>query len=444
MKKLYNTLFLNNRFFYSLTAIALLFVVGFFAPIFFEISKVFLFILSTLTIIDVIILYKTKDAIIVERFLPERLSNGDENKISLELSNRFPFVAHLSLIEELPYQFQKRDFFFNQVLQKNEVKTIHYNLTPKQRGVYLFGHVNVYANSGLKLATKKFVLGTEKKLKCYPSFLKLREFNIKAFSNTTTSYGTKKVRRIGHSLEFEQIKEYVSGDDIRTLNWKATAKRNQLMVNQYIEEKSQSVYTIIDKGRAMQMQFNGLSLLDYAVNATLAISNIILKKQDKAGMLSFSTKLEDLVVAERRHSQISLISEALHNIKTDFSESDFSTLYSVVKRKITQRSLLILFTNFETIDGLNRQLPYLRALAKNHLVLVVFFKNTELEVLTNAKAENIQEVYDSIIAEKFMYEKKHIVNELKKYGIQSVLTKPENLTGDSINKYLQLKSRGIF
>ncbi|MFT6700081.1 MAG: hypothetical protein ACJAVD_001591, partial [Porticoccaceae bacterium] len=153
---------------------------------------------------------------------------------------------------------------------------------------------------------------------------------------------------------------------------------------------------------------------------------------------------EDWVVAERRNSQMSLISEALHNIKTNFSESDFSTLYSVVKRKITHRSLLILFTNFETIDGLNRQLPYLRALAKNHLVLVVFFKNTALDTLTNAKAENIQEVYDSIIAQKFMYEKKRIVNELKKYGIQSVLTKPEDLTGDTINKYLELKSRGFF
>jgi uncharacterized protein (DUF58 family) len=419
-------------------------VVGFFAPLFFEISKVLLFMLSILTIVDIFILYKTKNAIEVERFLPERLSNGDENKISLNLKNQYPFVAHLSLIEELPYQFQKRDFFFNQQLQKNEEKSIHYNLKPTERGVYLFGNVNVYASSPLQLATKKYVLGEEKELKCYPSFLKLREFNIKAFNNATVSYGSKKVRRIGNSLEFEQIKEYVSGDDIRTLNWKSTAKRNQLMVNQYAEEKSQSVYAVIDKGRAMQMHFNELSLLDYAVNATLAISNIILRKQDKAGMLSFSTKLEDWVVAERRNSQMSLISEALHNIKTNFSESDFSTLYSVVKRKITHRSLLILFTNFETIDGLNRQLPYLRALAKNHLVLVVFFKNTALDTLTNAKAENIQEVYDSIIAQKFMYEKKRIVNELKKYGIQSVLTKPEDLTGDTINKYLELKSRGFF
>ena len=444
MKHFYNTLFLNTRFFYFLGGIAILFVVGFFIPVFFDISKVLLFILVVLAIVDIFILYNTKNAITVNRYLPERLSNGDVNKISMQLKNLYGFSAHVSIIEEIPYQFQKRDFIFKLILSNKEEKTIHYNLTPTERGVYLFGNVNIYACSPLQLATKKHILGEEKEIKCYPSFLKLREFDFKAFTNDSVSYGTKKVRRIGHSLEFEQIKEYVSGDDIRSLNWKATAKRNQLMINQYVEEKSQPVYSIIDKGRAMQMHFNNLSLLDYAINATLAISNDILRKQDKAGMLSFSTKLEDWVVAEKRNSQMSLISEALHNIKTDFSESDFSTLYAVIKRKITHRSLLILYTNFETMDGLNRQLSYLRALAKNHLVLVVFFENTELEELTTSKKEDTLGVYDSIIAEKFMYEKKSIVKELKKYGIQSVLTKPENLTGDTINKYLELKSRGLF
>src|SRR5690606_26895432 len=132
--------------------------------------------------------------------------------------------SYLSLIEELPFQFQKRDFFFNLKLRPHEDKTLHYNLKPTQRGLYDFGHINVYASTPLRLATKKYVLGEAKELKCYPSFLKIREFNFKAFTNATLSYGTKKIRRIGHSLEFEQIKEYVSGDDIRTLNWKATAK----------------------------------------------------------------------------------------------------------------------------------------------------------------------------------------------------------------------------
>ena len=413
-------------------------------PFMLTIGKVSLLVVSFLLFTDCFLLYAIKKGVTVSRTLPEKLSNGDKNKITLSFSSYYKFQTHVSVIEELPYQFQKRDFIFKIKLSQLSEKTIHYDLTPTERGVYDFGKINTYVSSPLQLATRKYDLGKEKQLICYPSFLRIQDFDIKTINSNTLSYGTKKVRRIGHSLEFEQIKEYVTGDDIRTLNWKATAKRNQLMVNQYVEEKSQAVYSIIDKGRTMQLHFNNITLLDYAINATLAVSNAILRKQDKAGMLSFSKNMEDLVVAESRFSQMRLISETLYNIKTDFSESDFSSLYAVVKRKITHRSLLILYTNFETMDNLKRQLPYLRALSKMHLVLVVFFKNTDLDQLIQKDSEDILSVYDSIIAEKFRFEKKQIVKELRRYGIQSVLTDPKNLTGDTINKYLELKSRGMF
>ena len=215
------------------------------------------------------------------------------------------------------------------------------------------------------------------------------------------------------------------------------------MVNQFQDEKSQSVYMVIDKGRLMKMPFNRLSLLDYAINATLVLSNVILKKQDKAGVFSFSKKVENRVVAEKRSSQMQLILENLYNIKTDFFESDFSRLYVDIKKNLNQRSLVILYTNFETVDGLHRQLSYLKAISKSHLLVVVFFNNTELQNLILKKAENVQEIYDKVIAEKFAFEKRLIVNELKKYGIYSVLTDPENLTLDTINKYLEIKARGI-
>jgi uncharacterized protein (DUF58 family) len=118
-------------------------------------------------------------------------------------------------------------------------------------------------------------------------------------------------------------------------------------------------------------------------------------------------------------------------------------LYADIKRNITQRSLLLLYTNFETLDSLNRQLPYLKGLAKSHLLVVIFFKNTELNELINNKAKTIQDAYDKVIAEKFAFEKRLIVNELKKYGIYSILTTPENLTVDTINKYLEIKARGL-
>lgn len=121
----------------------------------------------------------------------------------------------------------------------------------------------------------------------YPSYIQLRKYDLMAFSNNLFQYGVKKIRRIGHTMEFEQIKEYVPGDDIRTLNWKATAKKNALMVNQFQDEKSQSIYMAIDKGRVMKMPFNGLSLLDYAINATLVLSNVILKNKTKLECLLF-------------------------------------------------------------------------------------------------------------------------------------------------------------
>ena len=277
----------------------------------------------------------------------------------------------------------------------------------------------------------------------YPSFIHLRKYELMAMQNEFLLGGIKKIRKIGHTMEFEQIREYVTGDDIRSINWKATGKRNQLMVNQFQDEKAQRVFMLIDKGRTMQMPFNGLSLLDYSINAAMALSHIILKKSDRAGMMTFSKKTENKVVAENKSGQLRKISEALYNVKTNFYETDFSRLYQDLKFSITQRSLLLLFTNFETLDAVNRQMKYLRGIAKNHVLVVVFFKNSELQQLMHNNPENMQEIYDEIIAEKFEFEKKLIIQELRKYGIYSIYTTPENLNIEVINKYLEIKARGI-
>lgn len=393
--------------------------------------------------IDLMLLFFTKKGIEATRITAEKLSNGDENAINISIKNFYAFPVSAKIIDEIPFQFQVRNFSINRKIKAVSQDEISYYLRPTERGEYYFGNLNVYISSPLCLSARRFSFDKNKMVPVYPSYIQLRKYDLMAFSNQLFQYGFKKIRRIGHTMEFEQIKEYIPGDDIRTLNWKATAKKNSLMVNQFQDEKSQSVYMVIDKGRLMKMPFNQMSLLDYAINATLVLSNVILKKHDKAGMFTFSKKVENRVVAEKRSSQMQLILEHLYNIKTDFFESDFSRLYVDFKKNINHRSLVILYTNFETLDGLHRQLPYLKALAKSHLLVVVFFNNTELVDLMQKKADNIQEIYDKVIAEKFAFEKRLIVNELKKYGIHSVLTDPENLTLDTINKYLEIKARGI-
>jgi uncharacterized protein (DUF58 family) len=420
-----------------------LFVCAFIFPFLYNAVWYLLLILVLFLILDIFILFIAKNGIEAKRTTAEKLSNGDENPIAIWIQNNYTFPINAKVIDEIPFQFQIRNFEIKRKLKTNSQDNFNYNLRPTERGEYFFGTLNIYASSPLLLVSRRYRFAQNAMVPTYPSYIQLRKYDLIAFSNNLFQYGVKKIRRIGHSMEFEQIKEYVQGDDIRTLNWKATAKKNSLMVNQFQDEKSQSVYMVIDKGRVMQMPFNGLSLLDYAINATLVLSNVILKKQDKAGMFAFSKKVENRVFAEKRSSQMQKVLENLYAIKTDFFESDYSRLYVDVKKNITQRSLLILYTNFETMDGLRRQLPYLKGIAKNHLLVVVFFQNTELNQLINKKTETIHEVYDKVIAEKFNFEKRLIVNELKKYGIYSVLTQPENLTLDTINKYLEVKARGI-
>lgn len=426
-----------------LTALIVGFVISYMVPNLFGALKVLFFVLVLLLIVDIILLFASKGKVQGHRILTDKLSNGDENPIQLQLMNGYLFPVKVKVIDEIPFQFQKRDFLLETKLPSGGEKMFHYQLRPTERGVYSFGSLNIFAVSPIGFLARKHTFGQSQEVPVYPSFLQLQKYDLLAFTNHLHEYGLKKIRRIGHTMEFEQIKDYVLGDDIRNINWKATAKRGQLMVNQYQDEKSQPVYSVIDKGRVMKMPFNGLSLLDYAINATLVISNIALKKQDKAGMFSFSDKIENRVVAERRSSQMNLILETLYNLETNFIESDFSRLYVDVKRNLNQRSLLLLYTNFETMDALHRQLPYLVAMAKQHLLVVIFFENTELNEFAHKKAETVHQIFEQTIAEKFIYEKKLIVNELRKHGIQTILTKPEDLTVNTINKYLEIKARGL-
>lgn len=441
--KLFKSFYIQPRFFYSGLFIIALFVFSYFIPVLFAVAQLAILVLLVLFFIDCSILFFGKNKIQGHRLLPDKFSNGDDNQVKITIDNNFGFMVNLTIIDEVPVQFQMRNFNRKLSIKSKEKDNLTYHLRPTERGEYHFGNLNIYATSNLGLVAKRFCFDQNAMVPTYPSFKQLRKFELLNINNNLQDYGLKKIRRIGHTMEFEQIKDYVLGDDLRSINWKATAKKNSLMVNQFQDEKSQPIYSIIDKGRVMKMPFEGLSLLDYAINATLVISSIALKKHDKAGMLSFSKNIENMVVAQRRNSQMHLILNSLYNIKTDYYESDFSRLYAHIKRHITQRSLILLYTNFETLDSLNRQFAYLKAIAKNHLIVVIFFKNTELNRIVDEKATTLQQVYDKVIAEKFVFEKRLIVQELKKHGIHSILTAPENLTIDTINKYLEIKSRGL-
>ncbi|MEL6675212.1 MAG: DUF58 domain-containing protein [Bacteroidota bacterium] len=443
LKHLYRNIFLQPRLYISLGVVFGCFILSYQVAAIFPVAQALLGLLIALLLVDIILLYWGGNRIMGNRILPEKFSNGDENEVNLQIANGYSFAVNLKVLEEYPVQFQEREKVLKFSMQPGEKKVETYTLRPVTRGEYHFGYTNVFATTFLGLISRRFQVSQEEMVPTYPSFIQMRKYQLLAISNRLTEVGVKKIRRLGHTTEFEQIKEYVGGDDYRTINWKATARSGKLMVNQYMDERAQHVYCLIDKSRPLKMPFEGMSLLDYGINASLVLSNIAIYRQDKAGIITFSEKVHSLVPARRQATQMNRIMEVLYNEKTAYKEADYQRLYATLKQKISHRSLLILFTNFESLSAMRRQLPYLKQLARQHLLVAVIFENTELRDLLKSSPHNTEEIYIKAIGENFAFTKQQIVRELSQYGIMALLTPPEQLTVNTINKYLEIKSRGM-
>lgn len=442
MIKFFRSLYFGRRLFYALFGISLLFLLSFWFEMLYSFTWILAVLLLVLLFTDIVTLYSGTH-LEADRLLPEKFSNSDNNKVEVSISNNYAFKLNAEVIDEIPVQFQKRDFLRTLDLPAHKTLHFEYFLKPLKRGEYIFGNLNIFISTFLKLAKRRYDFNKDQMVKVYPSFIQMKKLDFLALDQKISLHGIKKIRRIGHTIEFEQIKEYVRGDDVRTINWKATAKHSNLMVNQFQDERAQPVYSVVDCGRVMKMPFEGLSLLDYAINSSLAFSNVALKKKDRVGMLAFSNKIDSLKKASAKLSQLNQIMEALYNIDTGYYDSDYSLLYSRVKKSLSHRSLLMLYTNFEHMSGLKRQLPFLKALAKKHLLVVIFFENTEITGLISHSPSNISESAHQVVAEQFAHNKILMAKELQRHGIQTLLTPPKDLSINTINKYLEIKARGL-
>ena len=435
--------YLGSRFFYVFALIIACFVLGFEYYALFILAKVLLLVFACFVGLDAFWLFQKKSIVTAQRKLPKVLSLSDDNKITLAIQNFADRNVDVEIVDEIPFQFQVRDLSMSIDLKPDEARAMDYELKPLERGEYKFGNINLFVSTILQLVSRRVVVKAEESIPVYPSILQMKKYEMLAFNSISLEQGIKKLRRIGSSYEFEQIKNYVPGDDFRSINWKASSRRAQLMVNQYEDERSQSVYSIIDKSRNMRMPFEGLSLMDYAINSALVISNVVLQKNDKAGLLTFSDKIGSAIKADRKTNHLNKILAALYREQPRDLEARYELLYHSARKLIKGRSLLFLYTNFESTFALERVLPILRKINRLHLLVVVFFTNTEVEKLANQTAADTEAVYHQTIAKKFLSEKRTIARILQQHKIQTILTDPADLSINSINKYLELKARGL-
>ncbi|MES2798426.1 MAG: DUF58 domain-containing protein [Bacteroidota bacterium] len=442
MKSFFST-YLTNWFFVLLGGIVLLYAISFAIPSLGTIANISLVVLGGITLLDWLLVFSSKIPLAYSRELQARMNLGDENHVQLTIKNNTWQPIRFQLIEGFPIEKQDRATIYKGFLLINHSKQIDYQFKPTNRGKFEFQHPYFIIASTFGLVSRRFEVESKVEVEVFPSVLQMKKYELLVFHQQKTSQGIKKIRRIGNNSEFEQIKNYVQGDEIKKVNWKATSRRFELMVNQYQEEKSQHVYCIIDKSRNMQIEFEGMSLLDHSINSTLAFSNVALRNGDKTGLITFSDKIGTQLPAIRNNGQIKRIQESLYNQQTQFKEADFELLYQSIRRSVSSRSLLVLFTNFQTEFALKRAIPIFEKINKKHLLVVVFFENTDLAEYAYQPLRQQSDVYVAAVAEQMIHLKTRMMFDLKQRGIQSILTNTEQLSIQTINKYLEVKAKGI-
>jgi uncharacterized protein (DUF58 family) len=435
-------IYFASRFYQSLTIIIIGFVVCMFIPSAYYIIWGILILWSIAVICEIVFLYIYATSVKGHRHCGQQLSLGDCQEIEYTLRNECDYGFAIDLIDELPVQFQYRDYIGQISLQGLESKTVIHEIRPLARGNYEFGKMyGLVTTRVLGLVKYRVRMDDDIAVHVLPSIIQMKKYAMNAYDKTAHKLGIRKIRRVGENDEFEHIRNYQIGDNIKSINWKATSRRHELMVNQYQDTRSQMVYCIIDKGRSMEMPFNGLSLLDYAINSALVISNIVLQKYDKIGLITFSNTLDNITLAESQTKQLEHIMQVLYAQETQYKEADFQLLYYTIRRKISKRSILILFTNFEDKYDMERNLYYFKKINIYHLLIIVTFINTEVETAAEASAKDKSDIYHKVIAQTVMVDKEKIVKELTNAGIQVIHTTPANLSVNVINKYLEIKAR---
>lgn len=392
--------------------------------------------------LDFYLLWKCRKSISASRDVHSKLSLSDLQNITYKVSNNGKLDLDYELTDELPFQFQHREFIKKGNISRGESSTFSYPIQPKLRGEYNFGKLHLYISTPyLGLIQRKITNPIPETVSVYPSFIQMKKYEMQVFSKTASLSGIRRVREIGENDEFESIRNYAQGDNIKSINWRATSKRNELMVNQFENSKSQMIYTIIDKGRSMKMPFDGLTLLDYAINTSLVVSNIVLRKYDKAGLITFSDKVGAIVKAESQQHQLQKITKYLYDQETGFKESNFELLFYTIRSQVTRRSILLFFTNFEQQYDMRRNLKYLKSLNQKHLLILIMFINTELDSAQFKETKKTKDIYYKTFAQRAIIDKEKIAYELRANGIQVILTKPEDLSINTVNKYLEIKAK---
>lgn len=418
-------------------------------PIIMTLVVIYDIILVIIFIIDVVLSIRT-DEIIISREVQDKLSINRLNPVTLRFSNfssqnligvvkdDYPNIPALLIVENNKTVPLDRIRISLSAGSKGELT---YYLKPNYRGEFNFENINLRYLSRFKLFWRQLKFKVNRTVKVYPDLIGLQELSFKL--TRSTEIGETRIRRMGEGTEFSSLKEYLVGDDVRRIDWKATARRDHPIVRTFEISKDQTILILIDAGRMMSTRLSGISRFDWGLNAALSLSLVALSKGDQVGVGVFADVPKLFIPPKRGKVNLKHIIEGTHNLQPEPLEPDYLGVLANFASLQKKRALIVVITDLIDAIASNSLLAGLAHLTPRHLPFCVTFNDKKILQLANNQVSSYDEVYSQSVSIDLLEQRKQALNTLVRRGGLVLDVPPEELCTAIVEKYLTIKAKNL-
>lgn len=373
-----------------------------------------------------------------------RFAVGAQTEVHIKVQNAQPHDVSLIIKDEYPSQMKLSGLREAHLRVEGQTSAaLVYTLTPPKRGRFEFGRIAVRFLSRLNLVWCETQVGEAVTVKVYPNMRRAREAELKALGARSLVSSHRKTSWRGEGREFESLRDYVRGDELRHISWSATARRGKLTTRQYQIERDQTILIAIDGGRLMTARIEQETKLDSAVHAALALMSAAARAGDNAGLLVFGRKIKTFLPPGRGHEHMDAALEALYSVEPEMIEPSYSRAFEFIAANSKRRSLVILITDLVDEEGSKELLTSLRLLRPRHLPLVVTIADRDLRAVVSNAPENARDLFTQSVAEEIMYLRETALRLVESQGGLALDVTAAALAPAILEKYLQVKERGL-
>ncbi|MFB6271567.1 MAG: DUF58 domain-containing protein [Salinibacter sp.] len=389
---------------------------------------------------------RTRDSthVRMRRGVPDPLSLGVEQTVTLTLNHlgRSPFDVRIR--DDVPSSFETRREPMAQHVPPRSRIEVPYAIRPQARGPHHFGRAHVRYATPWRLWVRQIDYPLQAEARVYPDIRSVKLHELLARRDQLTRIGMHVSRVRGTGLEFESLREYVPDDDLRRIDWKASARHGELVTREYDLERSRRLMLVVDGGRTMADQIDGLTKLDHAVNAALLLAHVALQSDDRVGLMTFADEIHDLTLPREGSGQIDAIAERLYGLQPRRREASYQRAAVRLAHRLRKRALIVLFTDLVDPDSSRRLIRALTTAWRRHMVLCVALRDPAWDERLRSAPDDATALYEQSMTLAVMDERQQALRKLNASGVWTIDACPSQLSVETVNRYLRAKQAARF